>query len=113
MEGPTPGELLKQARKRHGVSQARLAIRAGTTQSSISRIERDRVSPSVDTLRELLHLLGEELMLDTREHDWGIDRTQVRERMRLSPEERVAYGLEFADLVLETQRANEVEPVGS
>ncbi|MDP9227535.1 MAG: helix-turn-helix domain-containing protein, partial [Actinomycetota bacterium] len=42
----TPGQLLREARRRHGVSQKRLAIRAGTTQSAISRIEGDRVSPS-------------------------------------------------------------------
>ena len=59
----SPGQLLKEARRRHGVSQKRLAMRAGTTQSAISRIERDRVAPSVDTLHELLYLLGEELEL--------------------------------------------------
>src|SRR5215213_2371072 len=53
----TPGHLLREARRRHGVSQARLAIRAGTTQSAISRIERDQVSPTVETLRGLLRLI--------------------------------------------------------
>ena len=105
----TPGQLLRDARRRRGVSQKRLATRAGTTQSAISRIEGGHVSPSVETLRELLHLLGEDLVLETRARDWGIDRTQVRERLRLTPAERVAYGLEFADFVLDTQRANEVE----
>jgi transcriptional regulator with XRE-family HTH domain len=52
-----PGQLLQKVRHRHGISQKRLAMRAGTTQSAISRIERDRVSPSVETLRELLFLL--------------------------------------------------------
>jgi transcriptional regulator with XRE-family HTH domain len=106
MEGPTPGQLLKEARKRHGVSQARLAIRAGTTQSAISRIERDGVSPSVETLRELLHLLGEDLTLGTEPRDWGIDRTQVRERLRATPDQRVEQGLAFGELVVETHRAN-------
>jgi transcriptional regulator with XRE-family HTH domain len=109
----TPGHLLREARERRGVSQKRLAIRAGTTQSAISRIERDHVSPSVQTLRELLHLLGEDLVLGTSERDWGIDRTQVRERLRLTPAERVAYGLAFADFVLETQRANDATPIAA
>jgi transcriptional regulator with XRE-family HTH domain len=107
MEGPTPGQLLKQARRRRGVSQARLATRAGTTQSVISRIERDGVSPTVDTLRELLHLLGEDLVLETESRDWGIDRTQVRERLRATAEERVDQGLAFGNLVLETHAAND------
>lgn len=102
----TPGQLLKQARKRHGVSQARLATRAGTTQSVISRIERDGVSPTVETLRSLLHLLGEDLVLTTEERDWGIDRTQVRERLAATAEERVDQGLAFGELVLETHAAN-------
>jgi transcriptional regulator with XRE-family HTH domain len=106
MNGPTPGELLREARKRRGVSQNRLATRAGTTQSVISRIESDRVSPTIETLRELLHLLGEDLVLQTTLRDWGIDRSQVRERLRATPEERVDQGLAFGEFVLETQRAN-------
>lgn len=91
-----PGELLRKARHRHRVSQAQLATRAGTTQSAISRIESGRVSPTVETLRELLFLLGEDLTLDSEERDWGIDRTLVRERFALSPSDRVDYGLAFA-----------------
>lgn len=96
----TPGQLLREARRRRGVSQARLAVRAGTTQSAISRIERDRVSPTVATLTELLHLLGEDLELTSAPRDFGIDRTQVRERLRSTPDERIAYAREFADYVI-------------
>lgn len=96
----TPGELLREARRRHGVSQAQLAIRAGTKQSAISRIESGGTSPTVETLRELLHLLGEDLTLGSEERDWGIDRTLVRERFALSPAERVDYGLAFADQMI-------------
>jgi transcriptional regulator with XRE-family HTH domain len=97
----SPGELLSQARKRHGVSQKRLAIRASTTQSAISRIERDRVSPSIDTLRELLYLLGEDLTLRADHRDWAIDRTLIRERFALTAGERIDYGLAFANQVIE------------
>jgi transcriptional regulator with XRE-family HTH domain len=78
----TPGELLREARERHGVSQKRLAMRAGTTQSAISRIERDRISPTVETLRELLYLLGEDLKLGATRRDAGIDATLISERLR-------------------------------
>jgi len=96
----TPGQLLRDARRRRGVSQARLAIRAGTTQSAISRIERDRVSPTVETLHELLHLLGEDLVLAVSERDAGIDRSMVRERFRSTPAQRVEYGRAFSDMVI-------------
>jgi transcriptional regulator with XRE-family HTH domain len=95
----TPGRLLREARIRHEVSQERLAIRAGTTQSAISRIEKDRVSPSVQTLRGLLHLLGEDLVLTAEKQDTGIDLSLNRRNLELSPEQRVQRGLEFADFV--------------
>lgn len=108
----TSGELLKAARGRHGVSQADLAIRAGTTQSAISRIERDRVSPSVETLRGLLNMLGEDLVLGTEQREWGIDRTLIRERLRLTPEERLDYATALADQVIELSPNVRREAVG-
>ncbi len=97
----SPGQLLKDARARHGVGQHELAIRAGTTQSAISRIERERVSPSVETLRELLYLLGEDLELGASKRDWGIDRTLVDERLALTSAQRVDYGIAFAKQAIE------------
>lgn len=99
----TPGELLRDARRRHGLSQRRLAVRAGTTQSAISRIERDRVSPSVENLRELLRLVGDDLVLRVEPRDAGIDRTLNQGNLRLTPEERVERGLHFADFVRENR----------
>jgi transcriptional regulator with XRE-family HTH domain len=75
-------------------------MRAGTTQSAISRIERDRVSPSFETLRELLYLLGEDLELGASRRDFGIDGTLIDERLKLTPAERVDYGLAFANQVI-------------
>lgn len=95
----TPGELLREARRRHGVSQKQLAMRASTTQSAISRIERDRVSPSVVTLRELLYLLGEDLELGASRRDFGIDATLNAKNLALTPAERIRQGLAFAEFV--------------
>jgi transcriptional regulator with XRE-family HTH domain len=75
-------------------------MRASTTQSAISRIERDRISPSVETLHELLYLLGEDLTLGAEERDAGIDRTLNVERLKLSPTERLEYGTAFANQVI-------------
>jgi transcriptional regulator with XRE-family HTH domain len=95
----TPGEVVRATRRRHGVSQKRLAIRAGTTQSAISRIERDRVSPSVDTLRALLDLLGEDLSIAAERRDSGVDLSLNEESLRRSPSERLQHGLAFAGMV--------------
>jgi transcriptional regulator with XRE-family HTH domain len=55
--------LLREARARHGISQRRLALRAGTSQDAISRIERGVESPTLDRLTHLLMVLGERLEL--------------------------------------------------
>ena len=57
------GKFLRQRRKANGVTQAQLAIRAGTSQAAISMIERDERDVTVQKLAELLEALGEELTL--------------------------------------------------
>jgi transcriptional regulator with XRE-family HTH domain len=106
----TSGELLKEARQRHGVSQHQLAVRAGTTQSAISRIERDRVSPSVENLRELLYLLGEDLSLTSELRDFGIDRTLNQSNLAFTPDQRVRRGMEFADFLRRNRGGNIQQP---
>ena len=72
---PHAGELLREARIRHGLSQEQLAIRAGTTQSAIARIERDRTSPSIKTLTALFQAMEEDFVFGARPRDWGVDLT--------------------------------------
>jgi transcriptional regulator with XRE-family HTH domain len=85
----TAGQLLRAARRRHGLTQAQLAARARTSQAAVSRIERDQVSPTVETLRTLLDLMGEELVLDASPIDYGHDRALLRDNLVLTPEERI------------------------
>lgn len=95
----TAGELLRTARRRHGLTQRQLAIRARTSQAAISRIERELVSPAVSTLAELLRLMNEELVLDAREVDWGHDVTLVRRNLELPVGDRVRQGVAWSRLV--------------
>jgi transcriptional regulator with XRE-family HTH domain len=48
------GKRLAEVRKSKGLSQRELAKRAGVTNSTISLIEQDRVSPSVSSLKKVL-----------------------------------------------------------
>ncbi len=75
-------------------------MRASTTQSAISRIECDGVSPSVETLGGLLYLLGEDLELGATPRDSGIDATLIDQQLRRSPTERLDYGMAFANMVI-------------
>jgi transcriptional regulator with XRE-family HTH domain len=95
----TPGQLLRDARRRHYVTQKQLAARARTSQAAISRIERDVVSPSVATLTNLLDLLGEELELDAKPSNWGHDLTLIQAKLDRSPAQRVADNVAFARFV--------------
>ena len=92
----TPGQLLREARRRHYATQKQLAARAGTSQAAISRIERDEVSPTIETLARLLDLLGEELVLETKWIDWGHDRTLNEAKLDRTPAQRVADNVAFA-----------------
>jgi transcriptional regulator with XRE-family HTH domain len=77
--------LLREARVRHGISQRRLALRAGTSQDAISRIERGVESPTLERLEGLLMALGERLELATtpmHEIAVGANRSTPRERLR-------------------------------
>jgi transcriptional regulator with XRE-family HTH domain len=60
----TSAELIREVRRRHGLSQRRLAVRAGASQAWISRIEQGRVSPSIESLQRLLTVMGETLNLE-------------------------------------------------
>lgn len=57
------GALLRERRRAHGLSQAQLAVRAGTRQATISRIENGHEVPTVQRLDQLLTALGERLEL--------------------------------------------------
>lgn len=60
------GDLVAElvtARKKKGLSQAELAVRAGLPQSTIGRIEARLVSPNLETLNKILPVLGLRLHL--------------------------------------------------
>ncbi len=71
------------------MSQRELARRAGIPQASLSRIERGVVSPSVETLERLFRQCGLEVDAVARPGE-GVDRTLIRERLALTPGNRVA-----------------------
>jgi transcriptional regulator with XRE-family HTH domain len=96
----TSGQVLREARRRHGLTQQQLADRASTSQAAVSRIERDLVSPSVDTLTHLLDLLGEELALEARPIDYGHDVTLLQKNLRRTVSQRIDHGASFANFVV-------------
>jgi transcriptional regulator with XRE-family HTH domain len=55
------GQLIREARKRAGLTQREAAERIGTTQSVVARWENDGAAPTLDRLIEVLRTLGYDL----------------------------------------------------
>jgi transcriptional regulator with XRE-family HTH domain len=99
----TAADLVSSARRRHQLSQRALALRAGTTQAWVSAIERGRAQPTVEMLRRLLLVMGEELVLTARRlpSDADHDPIAFAENRRRSPSQRLEEALEWAELTVE------------
>ncbi len=89
------GELVRELRARHGLSQTALAYRAGTTQQAVSRIEQGLVSPTVEMLARLAAACGEELMLDACPRGVPFEDAQLAEQARLSMGERLELAVSW------------------
>jgi transcriptional regulator with XRE-family HTH domain len=60
------GWLLQAVRRRHGLTQAELGQRAGTSQPVISAYEHGHRDPTLTTLRKLIAAGGEQLIIDAQ-----------------------------------------------
>jgi transcriptional regulator with XRE-family HTH domain len=88
-------DFVRTARNRAGLTQLELGKRAGVTQAAISRIEDGKVSPRFDTLARLLEACGFSIEIAPRLGE-GVDRTAIRELLRLTPVERARLAVEEA-----------------
>jgi len=87
------GGLLRYARDKARLSQRELGRRAAISQTTISLIEDGKTSPRFATLDRLLDICGFELEIVPRA-GIGIDRTRMRELLRLAPAERARIAIE-------------------
>jgi transcriptional regulator with XRE-family HTH domain len=81
------GQLIREARTLAGLTQDELAERSGAARSLIARWEQGTVSPSFDTLLEVIEACGYELPLVLVERDASLDQ-RLQKNRRLSPERR-------------------------
>lgn len=87
--------MIRAARERHGLTQAQLARRAGTTQTAISRLERGERSPTVETLRRVLLVMGEDLDLRGRPLSGEHDVAHLRAERNLTPAQRLQRAFDW------------------
>jgi len=81
-------DLVREARRRAGLTQRELAERAGTTQSAIARLESGRTSPAFDAVQRLIRLCGFRLDVALDPYD-DSDVAQAEALLRLTVEERM------------------------
>lgn len=84
----TGADLVREARKRAGLTQRELAERSGTTQSAVARLESGRTSPSFDLVLRLVRACGLRLDVALEEYD-DSDVAQAEALLRMTLDERV------------------------
>ena len=93
VNGPAPpllGQILREARRRAGVSQRRLGIRTGIAAPAISRIENGHESPSFERFAVLLEALGFEPSVQLRELSGSrADPVHLAAEAQLTPSQRL------------------------
>ena len=90
---PTPGAILRERRQVHGLTQAQLALRAGSTQAAISRLERDELSPTFETFARLLAVMGESYDIEVRRDTERRDDEHLADLLARTPAERLELAI--------------------
>jgi len=82
------GDLIREARRRAGLTQRELAERLATTQSAIARLERGGTEPSYERVVEAVRACGMDLvpqLLRADDADWSV----ASSNLNVSPDARV------------------------
>jgi transcriptional regulator with XRE-family HTH domain len=97
----TPADLIRDTRRRKGLSQRRLALRAGTSQSAIARIEAGTEEVTWPRLRAIMISMGEEPVLSGRQLKSRYDAADMVAQRGMSASGRLESGLAFDKLASE------------
>lgn len=110
--------MLRQARRRAGLSQRSLAATTGVAQPTIARIESGHADPRVATLARLLQACGQALQAAPAPAATpataplpgaGIDRTAIGELLALTPAQRLEALMDESPVLERLDRARRVE----
>ena len=95
--------IVREARRRAGLTQAELAVRAGVPKSTVGRIESEARVPSTQMVERLVRAAGLEVSVSLSEPDPGTD-SMFERTLRRSPAERLADATRVARFVLRGRR---------
>lgn len=99
---------LRSARRRAGLSQRALSAQTGVAQPTIARIERGADDPRIGTLERLFAACGETIEALPRA-GVGIDRSEIRVLLALTPAQRAATLVDEARTLERLNRARRVK----
>jgi transcriptional regulator with XRE-family HTH domain len=103
------GHALRIAREQAGLSQRRLAVRVGTSQDAISRIERGVEAPTLERFEQLLLAMGQCLVLDVEPLKSPVPAEELAVSAQLTPAERlreaIGWNLMASQLAIAGEKA--------
>lgn len=100
------GQLIREGRRRAGLTQAALAARVGTTQSAVARWESGSAAPSLDTVVRVLRACELDLEVAVVPYD-DSDYAQARRLLRLTPAQRAKRAVEVSRVYRDLRRQAE------
>jgi transcriptional regulator with XRE-family HTH domain len=95
--------IVREARRRAGLTQAALAERAGVPKSTVGRIESGARTPSVELVERLVRAAGLEITLGLSEPDPATD-SMFERTLRRTPAERLADATRAGRFVVRGRR---------
>ncbi len=96
-------DVVREARRRTGLTQAELAQRAGVPKSTVGRIESGARVPSSEMVERLVRAAGLNVSVSLSEPDPGTD-SMFERTLRRSAAERLADATRVARFVLRGRR---------
>lgn len=106
------GALVREARRRAGLTQSELAARAGTTQSAVARVESGRTSPSYDMVMRLVGLCGFTPDIHLEPDDAQHDLSLATPLLRMDPQQRADHHDQVVAVFEELREAGRVARAG-
>src|SRR5882762_4799420 len=101
------GGVLREAREQQGLSQRRLALRAGTSQDAISRIERGAEAPTLERLGQLLLALGRRPVLSIEPLEGPVPQSELAASGAMSPSGRLSEASSWNRMAAQLAAAGE------
>lgn len=97
-------QLIREARRRAGLTQAELADRTGTTQSAVARWERGGSRPDLDTVVRVVRACGLDVEVAVVPPD-DSDMAQAERLLGVSAAQRLEWGVATARTMRALQKA--------